>query len=217
VDLLNNFAPVLGEAYDYLGPVGALLIIVSAFSLTLIVIKLAALFRYRLSLPKDIDGMLKSFQDRHDGLNLPQRNRAAYPTEVLLRQCMKLSDAGQGIASIQTEIRRMAVEKLAGLEKYNRLLELVGLISPLLGLLGTILGMVAAFQTLQNTGGQADPGILAGGIWEALLTTALGLIIAIPAIVVHNICDNRYDKIQEQASLVLDQFFTSLDQSLKVD
>ena len=61
------------------------------------------------------------------------------------------------------------------------MLELISTIAPLLGLLGTVLGMIAAFQALQESGSRADPAILAGGIWEALLTTAAGMAVAIPA------------------------------------
>ncbi|SCZ64713.1 outer membrane transport energization protein ExbB [Epibacterium ulvae] len=60
-------------------------------------------------------------------------------------------------------------------------LELIATIAPLLGLLGTVLGMIAAFQALQTAGSRADPALLAGGIWEALLTTAAGMAVAIPA------------------------------------
>jgi biopolymer transport protein ExbB len=62
-----------------------------------------------------------------------------------------------------------------------RALELIATIAPLLGLLGTVLGMISAFQALQQAGSKADPSLLAGGIWEALLTTAAGMAVAIPA------------------------------------
>ncbi|MCE8471205.1 MotA/TolQ/ExbB proton channel family protein, partial [Rhodovulum sulfidophilum] len=61
--------------------------------------------------------------------------------------------------------------------------ELIAVIAPLLGLLGTVLGMIDAFQALQSAGAAADPADLAGGIWEALLTTAAGMAVAIPAAV----------------------------------
>lgn len=62
-----------------------------------------------------------------------------------------------------------------------RPLELISTVAPLLGLLGTVLGMITAFQALQEAGSRADPAMLAGGIWEALLTTAAGMAVAIPA------------------------------------
>ncbi|MEJ6404830.1 MotA/TolQ/ExbB proton channel family protein [Yoonia sp. 2307UL14-13] len=62
-----------------------------------------------------------------------------------------------------------------------RVLDLTAQLAPLLGLFGTILGMIEAFQQLQAAGSTADPSLLAGGIWVALMTTAVGLCVAIPA------------------------------------
>ncbi|MEM7530003.1 MAG: MotA/TolQ/ExbB proton channel family protein [Pseudomonadota bacterium] len=81
------------------------------------------------------------------------------------------------------EATRVAKARLAEAGSGLRALELIAAISPLLGLLGTVLGMIAAFQALQETGARADPAALAGGIWEALLTTAAGMAVAIPAAV----------------------------------
>ena len=77
-----------------------------------------------------------------------------------------------------SRVARALLEKArAGL----RGLELASTIGPLLGLLGTVTGMIAAFAALQEAGASADPATLAGGIWEALLTTAAGMAVAIPA------------------------------------
>ncbi|AXI46502.1 MotA/TolQ/ExbB proton channel family protein [Sulfitobacter sp. SK012] len=69
---------------------------------------------------------------------------------------------------------------LAGLERGFRLLDTVAQIAPLLGLFGTVLGMIEAFRSLQSAGSSVDPSLLAGGIWVALLTTAVGLAVAMP-------------------------------------
>lgn len=69
---------------------------------------------------------------------------------------------------------------LAGLERGFRLLDTVAQLAPLLGLFGTVLGMIEAFQSLQGAGSSVDPSLLAGGIWVALLTTAVGLAVAMP-------------------------------------
>jgi biopolymer transport protein ExbB len=61
----------------------------------------------------------------------------------------------------------------------------IATVAPLLGLLGTVTGMIAAFQVISAAGGTAGPADLAGGIWEALLTTAAGLFVAIPCYVAH--------------------------------
>ncbi|MFV0475808.1 MAG: MotA/TolQ/ExbB proton channel family protein [Pikeienuella sp.] len=79
------------------------------------------------------------------------------------------------------ETARVAKAELADARSGLRGLELISTVAPLLGLLGTVLGMITAFQTLQEAGARADPSTLAGGIWEALLTTAAGMAVAIPA------------------------------------
>ena len=84
-------------------------------------------------------------------------------------------------AAAREETARAARADLAEARRGLRALELISTIAPLLGLLGTVLGMIEAFQTLQEAGARADPSALAGGIWEALLTTAAGMAVAIPA------------------------------------
>lgn len=79
------------------------------------------------------------------------------------------------------ETERVARRSLAEARRGLRVLEVISTIAPLLGLLGTVLGMIAAFQALQTSGAQTDASVLAGGIWEALLTTAAGMAVAIPA------------------------------------
>jgi biopolymer transport protein ExbB len=81
----------------------------------------------------------------------------------------------------EAETTRVARGLLERARTGLRGLELASTVGPLLGLLGTVTGMIAAFQALQEAGNRADPATLAGGIWEALLTTAAGMAVAIPA------------------------------------
>ncbi|MFX0543691.1 MotA/TolQ/ExbB proton channel family protein [Roseovarius sp. S4756] len=97
-------------------------------------------------------------------------------TAMAARRDGTLDDAGA-----RAETERVARGLIARARDGLRPLELIAAIAPLLGLLGTVLGMIAAFQALQEAGSRADPAILAGGIWEALLTTAAGMAVAIPA------------------------------------
>ncbi|SDH93212.1 MotA/TolQ/ExbB proton channel family protein [Lutimaribacter saemankumensis] len=86
-------------------------------------------------------------------------------------------------ANGQTDAARLEAEaeaRFAELESGFRLLDSVAQLAPLLGLFGTVLGMISAFRALQDAGTQVDPSILAGGIWVALLTTAAGLAVAMP-------------------------------------
>jgi biopolymer transport protein ExbB len=73
--------------------------------------------------------------------------------------------------------------------------------------------MIEAFQALQASGAQANPTALAGGIWEALLTTALGLAVAIPAIVAFNLIENRIDVFRQRTSAVVGRFLANVEAS----
>lgn len=91
-------------------------------------------------------------------------------------------------------------KEIKKMEKGMLFLSLTGRLTPLLGLLGTVLGMILCFQEIHATKGMADVAALAGGIWEALLTTAFGLIVAIPVMAVHSffekIVTTRSDEMQ---------------------
>jgi biopolymer transport protein ExbB len=86
-------------------------------------------------------------------------------------------------------------EEIHGLRKNLRGLEVIATISPLMGLLGTVIGMVKAFNKVAQYKGQVDPSLLAGGIWEALLTTAAGLAIAIPIVIMLNYFEREVESI----------------------
>ncbi|SLN58163.1 Biopolymer transport protein ExbB [Roseovarius albus] len=94
------------------------------------------------------------------------------------------------------DIKRLEAEaevRFARLESGFRLLDSVAQLAPLLGLFGTVLGMIEAFQSLQGAGAQVDPSLLAGGIWVALLTTAVGLAVAMPTAMVLSWFESRMD------------------------
>ena len=96
------------------------------------------------------------------------------------------------------ETERFAVSYLERTRLGLRPLELIATIAPLLGLLGTVVGMIDAFQALQQAGSSADPSDLAGGIWEALLTTAFGMGIAIPASIFLTWFEGISDRIRHE-------------------
>jgi biopolymer transport protein ExbB len=81
------------------------------------------------------------------------------------------------------------------LRKYLRLLNGISTVSPLLGLLGTVFGMIAAFNEIASADAMGRPELLAGGIGEALLTTAAGLCVAIPAMIAHLYFAGRVDRL----------------------
>lgn len=106
------------------------------------------------------------------------------------------------------ETTRIARAELARAGSGLRMLDLVVTIAPLLGLLGTVLGMIDAFQTLQTKGARADAAALAGGIWEALLTTAAGMSVAIPASVALSWFESVVDRVRSDMEDLATQVFT---------
>lgn len=127
---------------------------------------------------------------------------------VVAQAMAALRDPTLSRASARDEVLRVARRELNATRSGLRALELISTIAPLLGLLGTVLGMITAFQALQSTGAQADPTILAGGIWEALLTTAAGMAVAIPAGVALVWIESLADSVQADLEDAVTQIFT---------
>ncbi|HKK35643.1 MAG TPA: MotA/TolQ/ExbB proton channel family protein [Paracoccaceae bacterium] len=117
-------------------------------------------------------------------------------------------DASLTEAQAREETVRVAKAGLSRARAGLRMLDLVVTIAPLLGLFGTVLGMIAAFQTLQETGAQADPSALAGGIWEALLTTAAGMGVAIPASMALSWFESVVERVQGDMEDLATRIFT---------
>ncbi len=89
-----------------------------------------------------------------------------------------------------------------------RILDLISQIAPLLGLFGTVVGMIDAFHKLQAAGDQVNPATLAGGIWVALLTTAVGLAVAIPVSMALSWFDSRIERQRQVLENALSALFT---------
>ncbi len=97
------------------------------------------------------------------------------------------------VPEAQTRLAAEAETRFAGLERGLRFLDMVAQLAPLLGLFGTVLGMIEAFRSLQEAGAQVDPSILAGGIWVALMTTAAGLAVAMPVALILSWFEGRME------------------------
>ena len=102
------------------------------------------------------------------------------------------------------QLKRMQIERkvsiqgskeIKRLSKNLHLLELIGKISPMIGLAGTVLGLSRTFQTVAALRGTAEASLLAGGIWEAMITTVAGLFVGIPSIIFHHLFQNRLRSI----------------------
>ena len=97
---------------------------------------------------------------------------------------------------LETVIVNTTDEEVKNLSSGTQALATIGNIAPLLGLLGTVIGLIKAFMVIQQMGGKVNAAVLAGGIWEAMLTTALGLAVALPVMVGHSYLMARVDKYE---------------------
>ena len=106
----------------------------------------------------------------------------------------------EGTGSIQSSFILAAGELIRRMEVSLRGLATVAALTPLLGLLGTVVGMIRAFMVIEGQGTNVSPALLAGGIWEALLTTAAGLTVAIPCLMFHNLFQGRIERVEGELS-----------------
>ncbi|MDY7033086.1 MAG: MotA/TolQ/ExbB proton channel family protein [Thermodesulfobacteriota bacterium] len=122
--------------------------------------------------------------------------RSDSPMARVLKHALDVKD--QDRDTLETVIVHTTDEEVRDLSRYLQVLATIGNIAPLLGLLGTVIGMIKAFMVIQEMGGKVNAAVLAGGIWEAMLTTALGLSVALPTMVGHSYLSGRVDGFQAQ-------------------
>ncbi len=129
-------------------------------------------------------------------------NRFRHPAMPVVRSVVHALNERPDLA--ESEARRVASIELQKLEKYLSLLSFIAQVAPLLGLLGTVIGMVDLFIGFQGSN-SADINIskLSSGIWKALITTAAGLTIAVPTLAAHSYLTSRVDNVRLQLSDVI--------------
>lgn len=111
-----------------------------------------------------------------------------------------LSELEFGWSEVEKAVEDSLAEQSARLMRRIEYLSVIGNIAPMVGLLGTVTGMIFAFQQVATTRGAAGAGDLAEGIYQALVTTVGGLVVAIPALAAYAICRNRVDTLIADAA-----------------
>jgi biopolymer transport protein ExbB len=115
------------------------------------------------------------------------------PVRDVVEACLGAWEAGPEVMEDMASLE--GSRAAARMDKRLGWLSVVVVSAPLLGLLGTVLGMIEVFMQIENAGGEVRVDQLAGGIWEALLTTAFGLIVAIPAQLAHHFFDGKVNHL----------------------
>lgn len=168
------------------GPVMMVLLVMAVLGLItfIYVILLGALYAPRLS--KNLKSLITFWQQNPSGVN-PQavRQQASRwaklnPLHSLVTNTIEARQNRKDDQHIRETTARDAQQALEPFEAPLKIIEVIAALAPLLGLLGTVLGMMEAFSAMAATEGRANASQLSGGIYEALTTTAAGLVVAIP-------------------------------------
>lgn len=178
------------------------LLLCSIVSLAIIIERFISLKRFY----RELNLFLAQFNQSLEQKNFSEGLKLCESSKLLIA---RIYQKGLTVYQSQTqdkEIIRQAMQETAMLElpqldKNLKTLSTIAHIAPLLGFLGTVVGMIKAFQEIQNLaalGEAIGPGSLAGGIWEALITTAIGLSIAIPTYLAYSYFSSYVDKLVNQ-------------------
>lgn len=179
------------------GPVILVLLAMSVIGLTAALYSLVLTLR---SAPRATRGVREATRLWSEGQGKAARDslrQCRNSMAVLMNAAMEGRQHGRDEQNLREELARRVQRVIAPFEPPLKLMEVIAALAPLLGLLGTVLGMMTAFQVMAATAGQADPAQLSGGIYEALSTTAAGLIVAIPFAAIAALIEFRLRRQQE--------------------
>lgn len=157
-----------------------------------------------------IRGILKK-KDLAGAINYCMEEKS--PISNIIRRGLKKHKFGR--KRVYESIESAGKQEISKLEKGLATLATVAGAAPMLGFLGTVTGMIAAFMKIQELQGSASPADLATGIWEALLTTAFGLFVGIPALALYNYFVNLISKIVLDMERVATDILDVLDETGK--
>ena len=168
----------------FMWPLLACSVLIIAFS-----IERSWFLQKRLICPDGLSNQIKTLMD-NDMIDKRHAEEIANLSSLgfLLINCIKYKNLPR--ENLESKIEERATEVQYSLERNLTMLGTTATISPLIGLLGTVVGMITAFTGLTETSG-ANPDLLAAGISQALITTAFGLLIAVPGLVLHKYFEHK--------------------------
>lgn len=187
---------LLDRAIEFLALGGPVVWVLTAFSHAVLAIALAKLWQFgRLGLfgasaAQRVAAALGQYRLTGAPAAIATLTGERSPAATILQQALLHLQHGKlSEQRLQDELSRLAQRQINHLRRFLRPLDVMANAATLLGLFGTVLGMITAFRELQAAGSEVDPALLSGGIWVALLTTAAGLAVAIPATLLYNWLD----------------------------
>jgi biopolymer transport protein ExbB len=186
------------------GPVMIPILALSVVALTIILAKLWELWRFRMRLNKLSHNLYTFMQEGNLSAALLGCRDDNTPLGRLFESALVYRS--QERADLTRRLERLGGEVVADLESYMPALATVIGVEPMLGFLGTIVGLIKAFMAWERMGEQITINMLAGGIYEAMITTAAGLIIAIPYYLIYNHLVTRIGALTRQTEERTEEF-----------
>ncbi|TVR82910.1 MAG: MotA/TolQ/ExbB proton channel family protein [Rhodospirillales bacterium] len=190
------------------GPVVVVLLVMSVAALAIVLAKLWQFHALRLGDRTTAHAMLRLVQAGRPGDALALAGQSPTPVAQVLARAIGGRHGGLPEVRLREEVVRHGNDVLEVLRGWFRPLEVIASLAPLLGLFGTVLGMIEAFRQLEQAGHQVNPAVLSGGIWEALLTTAVGLAVAIPVVAALNWLERRVERTAHDLESTVTRVFT---------
>lgn len=187
----------MGPIFEFLAKGGVLVIpilLCSVFTVAIFLERLITFARMRSrgeGLAEKTAALIKKGRSEQARKNARESNS---PMGRILAAAIDAKDSDREV--LETVMVNATEEEVRNLSSYTQALATIGNIAPLLGLLGTVVGMIKAFMVIQEMGGKVNAAVLAGGIWEAMLTTALGLAVALPTMVMHSYLIARVERYE---------------------
>ncbi len=176
------------------GPMMYLIVLASILALGVVIERIYALNKARIDADKFMDGIIGVLKRNKIIEAVEMCNKTPGPVAHIIKAGILKHDRSR--PEIKEAVEEAAELEIPRLEKHLPVLATIAHITPLLGLLGTVTGMIRSFQIIQTKAASmvpVNPGDLAGGIWEALLATVAGLSVAIPAYVAYNYLTSQVD------------------------
>lgn len=191
------------EAYILAGgPIGFVIIFFSFIALALTIEHIVNIKRDKIVPPQlidEIEGMFEN-EEYQEALELCEAE-PNYLTNILAAGLPKINS---GFETMKVSMDEAAEEESVKLQQKIGYLSLIGNISPMMGLFGTVSGMIVAFETIARLGASVSPSDLAGGISQALVTTFLGLFVAIPSMIAYFFFRNKVIRVSIELAAIAD-------------
>ena len=184
------------------GVVSWILLLISVITIGIIILKFIQFAMLKLNNTSFVSTVLDALlSNSNDEVVISSLEHNRHPIAVTMLQTINMVKNGN--KNLHDNIQIIGNIELIRLRVYVSWLDTIAHIAPMVGLLGTVIGMIKAFHELSLAGTQVDITTLSTGIWEALITTAFGLVISVVALIAVNIFETQIEKTKENMSMAI--------------